>query len=102
MTNRRGFIFRILGDLFVSCVALGALVGASHSTNGATLIAALGVVLLGAAVAGYLEPSAKRVWIHPLLIMSPELIALPVALLTCHGFECGGIIGFLIFANLFT
>ena len=102
MINRRGLIFRILGDLFVGCIALGALVGASHSTNGATFIAALGAVLLAAAVAGYLEPSAKRVWIHPLLIMSPEIIALPLALLTCHGFECGGVIGFLIFANLFT
>jgi hypothetical protein len=65
-------------------------------------IAALGVVLLAAAVAGYLEPSSKRVWIHSLLIMAPEIIALPIAILTCHGFECGGMIGFLILANLFT
>ena len=102
MTNRRGLIFRLVGDLFVGCVALGAVVGASHSANEATFIAALGAVLLAAALAGYLEPSAKRVWIHPLLIMSPEIIALPLALLACHGFECGGMIGFLIFANLFT
>jgi len=100
--NRRSLIFRILGDLFVGCIALGALVGASHTTNGATLIAVLGAVLLATAVSGYMEPSAKRVWIHPLLIMSPEIIALPFALLTCRGFECGGMIGFLIFANLFT
>jgi len=102
MTNRRGLFFRMLGDLFVGCIALGAVVGASHSTNGAIFFAPLGAVLLAAAVAGYLEPSEKRVWIHPLLIMSPEVIALPLAFLTCHGFECGGMIGFLIFANLFT
>lgn len=102
MKNRRGLTFRILADLFVGCIALGTLVGASHSTNGVMFVVVLGGVLFAAAVAGYLEPSARRVWIHPLLMMSPEIVALPFALLTCHGFECGGVIGFLIFANLFT
>jgi hypothetical protein len=102
MKNQRGFISRIIGDLVVGCTTLGAFVAASHWENGATFIAILCAVLLAVAVAGYLEPSAKRVWIHPLLIMWPEIIALPVAVLTCRGFECGGMIGFLIFVNLFT
>jgi hypothetical protein len=102
MTKRRGLILRILADLLVACFALGAFVGASKSTNGALLIAVLGGLLLAAGAGGYLEPSAKRVWIHPLVIMSPELIALAFALLTCHGFECEGMVGFLIVASLFT
>jgi hypothetical protein len=102
MTNRRSLIIRLLADLIIGCIVLGAIVRASHSTNGAAFIAALGTVVLAAVVAGYLEPSAKWVWIHPLLIMAPELIALPIAFFTCRGFECGGVIGFLIFASLFT
>lgn len=102
MTNRRGFVFRILADLLFSGLAVLAFVGASHSTNGMGLIVAFGAVFLAAAVAAWMEPSAKRVFIHPVLIMLPELIALPAAALTCHGFECGGIIAFLILAGLFT
>ena len=95
-------IIRLLADLIIGCIVLGATVRASHSTNGAAFVAALGTVVLAAVVAGYLERSAKWAWIHPLLIMAPELIALPAAFFTCHGFECGGVIGFLIFASLFT
>ena len=36
------------------------------------------------------------------MIMSPELFALPVAFLTCHGHGCAGLIAVLILANLFT
>jgi len=49
-----------------------------------------------------LEQSAKKVWIHPLVMMSPEVIALPAALLSCHGHGCAGVIAVLILANLFT
>jgi hypothetical protein len=101
MTNRRSLIFRILADLLVAFFALFAFVAPSHSKNGAWLIAALVALLLAAGAAGYLEPSAKRIWIHPLLIMSPEFIALPIFIFTCHGFECGGMSGILIFAGLF-
>ena len=102
MIKNRGLGFRILADILVACAALGAVVGASRSPNGAWLVVILGGLLLAAVLAGYREPFARRVWIHPLVIMSPVLIALPVALLTCRGFECGGIIGFLMAASLFT
>ncbi|HLY63616.1 MAG TPA: hypothetical protein VKV95_22990 [Terriglobia bacterium] len=101
MTNRRGLIFRILTDFIVALSAVGAFVGASHSGNGTWLFVIFGGLLLAAGFAGYLEPAAKRVWIHPLVIMSPEIIVLPVAFLTCHGFECAGFIAFLMVSSLF-
>ena len=101
MTNRRGVIFRILADLFVACLVTLSLIAASHSGSGAWFVGAVSVLLLAAGVAGYLEQSAKRVWIHPLVIMAPELIALPVAILTCRGHGCVGGIVFLILVNLF-
>ena len=51
---------------------------------------------------GYFEPSAKRVWCHALLIMWPEVLALPVALMTCKGHGCAGFVAFLFLASLFT
>jgi ABC-type uncharacterized transport system permease subunit len=59
MTNRRSFIIRLLADLTVGCIVLGAAVRATHSANGAAFIAVLGTVVLAEAVAGYLEPSAS-------------------------------------------
>ena len=35
-------------------------------------------------------------------MMSPEVIALPAALLSCQGHGCAGVIAVLILANLFT
>jgi hypothetical protein len=37
-----------------------------------------------------------------LLIMWPELLALPVALMTCKGYGCAGFVAFLFLASLFT
>ena len=102
MTNRRGVIFRILADLFVACFVTLSLIAASHSGSGAWFVGAICVLLLAVGVAGYLEQSAKRVWIHPLVIMAPELIALPVVFLSCQGHGCAGVIAILILANLFT
>jgi hypothetical protein len=102
MIHRANFGFRVLADLFVGVSAVVAFVFASHRTNGAWLIAIFVVLLLAAGMSGYLEPSAKRVWVHAFIIMSPELIALPCVLLTCRGFECAGIAAFLGVASLFT
>jgi hypothetical protein len=102
MTNQRGIIFRILADLFVAFFASLAFFIVSHSGNGAALIGIIGALLFAAGLAGYREPSAKHLWIHPLVMMSPELIALPVAALGCHGHGCAGVIAFLIATNLFT
>src|SRR5258708_36862557 len=104
MTKRRGVIFRILADLFVAYFVTLSLIAASRSGSGsgAWLVGAISALLLAAGVAGYLEQSAKKVWIHPLVIMAPEVIALPVALLTCRGHGCTGMIAILIIANLFT
>jgi hypothetical protein len=99
------FIRRAAADVLVGVAAVAGFVFASRNGNaaGAILLATVCVgLLISAGIAGYWEPSPKWVWLHPLLIMSPELIALPVVLLTCKGFECGGLIGFLIMASLFT
>jgi hypothetical protein len=72
------------------------------SANGALVIAVLGAQLIAVGVMACLETSAKMVWIHPLVIMLPELIALPVAILTCRGHGCVGGIVMLILVNLFT
>ena len=95
---------RIAADLLTGIVATGGFVLASRCSNSgpAWIFISAGVLLLLAAVlAGYHEPSAKRVWIHPPLIMSPELSALPAAYFTCKGFECAGVIAFLMLASLF-
>src|ERR1700752_3319983 len=95
---------RIAADLLTGIVATGGFVLASRCSNSgaAWIFISAGVLLLLAAVlAGYHEPSAKRVWIHAPLMMSPELIALPAAYFTCKGFECAGVIAFLMLASLF-
>src|SRR5258708_23626465 len=102
MTNWRGVIFRILADLFVAYFVTLSLIAASRTGSGAWLVGAISALVLAVGVAGYLEQSAKRVWIHPILMMSPEGIALPVALLSCHGHGCAGMIAVLILAHLFT
>jgi hypothetical protein len=55
--------------------------------------------ILAAILAGYFEPFAKRVWIHALLLLLPELVALPVAILTCKGHGCVASIVFLAVAT---
>lgn len=98
-----GFGHRAAAEVLLGLAATGGFVLASRSSdpNSPWLLIATGVFLVMVAVlAGYYEPSAKRVWIHSPLIMSLELIALPAAYFTCKGFECGGVIGFLIMASL--
>ncbi len=66
MTNQHGVIFRILADLFVGFFASLAFFAVSHSGNGTWLIGVIGALLFAAGMAGYLEPFAKKVWIHPM------------------------------------
>jgi len=84
MTNGGGTVVRILADLFVACLVPLYIFASTRtgSANGALVIAVLAAQLIAVGVMACLEPSAKMVWIHPLVIMLPELIALPVAILT--------------------
>jgi len=104
MTNAGGTVVRISADLFVACLVPLCIFASSRtgSANGALVIGVLGTQLIAVGVMACLEPSAKMVWIHPLVIMLPELIALPVAILTCRGHGCVGGIVMLILVNLFT
>ena len=95
------FTFRLLADLLVGLAAAAGFIVASHHEPGVEALAVVLILVAAAGLAGHLEPSAKRVWIHPLVIMSPELLVLPVAVLTCKGFECAGLIAFLTVASLF-
>jgi len=58
-------------------------------------------LIVAACVAGYMETCAKWVWIHGLILMLPELVALAAAVRTCRGFECGGLSGLVVFAGVF-
>jgi hypothetical protein len=101
MTGRGKFAWAVFADLIVAVASVCGFVFSSHTANGTWLILVLGAVFLAICLAAFFESSAKRVWIHPLLIMSPEIVAFPIVFLTCRGFECGGIIGFLAFASAF-
>ena len=104
MTNGGGTVRRILADLFVACLVPLYIFASSRTggANGALVIAVLAAQLIAVGVMACLETSAKMVWIHPLVIMLPELIALPVAILTCRGHGCIGGFVMLILVNLFT
>lgn len=98
------FGYRVVADILIGIATAGGFVLASRSsgTNAAwILIIACGLLFVIAVLAGYYEPSAKRVWMHAPIIMSLELIALPAAALTCKSFECAGVIAFLTMASLF-
>jgi hypothetical protein len=66
------------------------------------------ILLIAACAAGWMEPSGRSVWIHTLVIMSPELVALACATLICEAtagplrFECAWLVIFLALALLFT
>ena len=99
-----GFRYRAAAEVLSGMVGTGGFVLASRrsdSDSALLLIATCVFLVMVAVLTGYYEPSAERVWIHPPLIMSLELIALPAAYFTCKGFECGGVIGFLIMTSLF-
>ena len=98
------FSHRAAAEVLVGVLTTGGFVLASRTSDSTSvwlLISACVVLVAVAVLAGYYEPSVKRVWMHPLLIMSLELIALPAAYFTCKGFECGGVIGFLIMTSFF-
>src|SRR5260370_41424868 len=99
MSDRRSLALRIVADLVVACLGTASFIIASHGST-AWFIETIGGLLLWVVAAACLEPSAKMVWVHPLLIMLPELVALPAISLTCHGFECAGIIAFLVLASV--
>jgi hypothetical protein len=100
VTNRRGFVIRLLADLFVACFVPLVFLVASRGDNDPLRIGALGAQLLAVGVMAYLEPAAKKAWIHPLVILSPELIVLPAGALTCRGHGCAGMFVFAILAYL--
>jgi hypothetical protein len=99
------FGVRAAADVVAGICAAGGFVLASRgneiAANRLLLITCI-LLLVLAAIAGFCEPFLKRVWIHAVLIMSPELIALPVVSLSCRGFECAGAIVFLMAASFFT
>jgi hypothetical protein len=70
------------------------------------LIPTICILLIAACAAGWMEPSGRRVWIHPLVIMSPELASLVCGLLICpaimgpKGEECAWLLVFLVLAML--
>ena len=66
-----------MADLFVGVSAVVAFVFASHRTNGAWPIAIFVVLLLAAGMSGYLEPSAKRVWVHAFTIFAGMMFVWP-------------------------
>jgi hypothetical protein len=93
-----GFGHRVATEVLIGLGTTGGFVLASRSSgSGAAwlLIFACLLLVLVATLAGYYEPSASRVWMHPPLMMALELIALPASSFTCRGFECGGVIAFL-------
>jgi hypothetical protein len=102
MTNRGHFRSRMLADLAVGIfvVALVAIVG-RHNGNRGLAIPILCILPLAASVAGDLEPSATRVWVHALVIISPALAVVFGAAVTCRGFECGGLVGLVAAALIF-
>ncbi|HLY17075.1 MAG TPA: hypothetical protein VKR61_07610 [Bryobacteraceae bacterium] len=102
MTNRASLMKRMLVEALVGVAAAAGFVLASRIASPVALIPIPVVLLIAASVGGYLEPSAKRVWLHAPAFMLPELIALPVVLATCRGFECAGFAAFLMAASLFT
>lgn len=98
------FFIRALASLLVGISAPGSVFAASHfgANPGYWLIAIPISVLIAAVLAGYFEPSARRVWIHALLLILPELVALPVAILTCKGHGCAAIVALLAIAVVST
>lgn len=93
---------RIGVDFLVGIFAIAAFLFLSKTGSGVLAITIALALLLAAGLAGYQEPTAKWVVLHPVVMMAPELIAFPVALATCRGFECQGIIAFLGLASLAT
>lgn len=66
------------------------------------------ILLVAACAAGWMEPSGRRVWTHPLVMMSPELVVLVCAAVVCpaiagpRGEECAWFVVALFVAVPFT
>ncbi len=100
----RKHLLSLATDIIIGFAAIAIIVLASRyeKASGAALIVAGVLVVTWAGIAGYRESSANWVWIHAPMTMSFALIAFPVALMTCRGFECAGVVTFLGAASLFT
>ena len=84
------FLVRGLAAFLVGISAPGSIFALSHYVASEVywLIPIPCGILIAAILAGYYEPFAKRVWIYALLLMLPELVAFPIAILTCKGHGC--------------
>ncbi len=84
------FLVRALAAFLVGICAPGSVFALSYygMSLGYWLIAIPCSILIAAILAGYFEPLAKRVWIHASLLTLPELVAFPIAILTCRGHGC--------------
>jgi hypothetical protein len=90
-------------DVLLGLLACGGAVISSHHahTGGYLLVVIASVLAIAATLMGYAESSAKWAWVHGPLMMTVEILGLPLAALTCRSFECAGVIAFLIVANIF-
>lgn len=91
------FLARALAVCLVGISAPASIFAVSHYnvTPGYWLILIPCGILVTAILAGYHEPFAKRVWIYALLLTLPELVAFPIAILTCKGHGCVATYGLL-------
>jgi hypothetical protein len=88
----------VLAGIFV--ITLVAVAGKLNA-NRVWAIPILCILPLAAGMAGFREPLAKRVWIHPLVITLPGLAVVSAGAVTCRGFECGAMVGILAAAIVF-
>ncbi len=79
---------RIVLDFLFSICVIAAFFFLSKTRSGVVAIAICVALFLAAGFAGYSEPTAQWVVIHPVVMMAPELITFPFVLATCRGFEC--------------
>lgn len=101
MANR--FVLRCVADVLVGLGApWPAFLSAAHANPTPWLGSSVGIFAIAALVSGYYEPSARRVIVHPFLLMLPAIIGSLWAFSTCRGFECGGTIGMVLIASLLT
>jgi hypothetical protein len=104
MKSRPSLVLLAIIDVLVGLGVTSMFVKASSTKEaGETwLFTAIGLILVWAFVAGFRSSGFKRACLHPFLIMSPEIVVLPFAIVSCKGFECQGFIPFLMAACLFS
>ncbi len=98
------FRVRLLGAFLAGVAGLGAFLAVAHyiKIEGSGLVPLGSVLLVGAALAGYFESAAKRVWLHVVLLMLPALFALAIGVWTCKGHGCSAAVVFAGVVSLFT